>query len=131
MKSAKIENGKVVNVIIGWTEGFVECPEDTKIGALYDGVSFSEAPEPTPTPEDINFEAQRRILALCPEWQQRNLTAQAAQLAAKGMANWTLEEQAAWDAGVLIWDKITAIRARSNELQASLPLNYRDDTLWV
>lgn len=88
--------------------------------------------EPTVSVEQIKTEAMRRILALCPEWKQRNLLAQATILAKKGAANWTTEEQAAWDAGEALWTQIAAIRAKSDAIEAMdpRPSNVRDDALW-
>jgi len=85
------------------------------------------------TVEMVKAEAGRRIIAICPEWKQRNLTAQAAQLAKKGEANWTPEEQAAWDAGEALWNQIAAIRAKSDLLEAMnpIPVDYTLDTYWI
>lgn len=78
----------------------------------------------------IKAEANRRILAICPEWKQRNLTAQAAQLAKKGESNWTVEETQAWADGEALWLRIAAIRAASDALEASPPDNVQDDQYW-
>ena len=69
---------------------------------------------------------------VCPEWKQRNLTAQAAILADTGRDNWTAQDLADWNAGKLIWDAIDAIRAASDTLEATTPIpqNYTDDTHW-
>lgn len=90
-------------------------------------------PPPPPTPEMVKAEASRRIIAICPEWMQRNLTAQAAQLAKKGEANWTPEEHAAWDAGEALWNQIAAIRAKSDLLEAMdpIPMDYTLDMYWT
>jgi hypothetical protein len=71
-------------------------------------------------------------VTIIPEWQQRNLTAQAAQLAEKGRANWTAEELAAWDAGQAIWDQVKAIREASNLIEAMepIPTDYTDNGFW-
>jgi hypothetical protein len=84
------------------------------------------------TVERVKDEAYRRIIAICPEWKQRNLTAQAAQLAKKGEANWTPEEQAAWAAGEAIWNQIAAIRAASDVIEAMdpIPANLYDLLDW-
>ena len=88
----------------------------------------------------IKTEAYERIIQIIPEWKQRNLTAQAAQLAEKGRVNWTAEELAAWDAGVLIWDQVSVIRSKSDSLEQSvLEMTYdelkefdpRLDEVWV
>lgn len=84
------------------------------------------------TVERVKAEAGRRILAICPEWKQRNLTAQAAQLAKKGEANWTTEEAAAWAAGEALWGQIAAIRAASDVIEAMepIPANFYDLPDW-
>jgi hypothetical protein len=84
------------------------------------------------TIEMVKAEAGRRIIAICPEWKQRNLTAQAAQLAKKGEANWTPEEQEAWDAGEALWNQIAAIRAASDVIEAMdpIPANFYDLPDW-
>jgi hypothetical protein len=81
----------------------------------------------------VKAEAARRILEICPEWKQRNLTAQAAILAKKGEANWTPEEQAAWEAGEQIWAAIAIIRSKSDELEntGDIPSDFKDDKYWV
>ena len=78
----------------------------------------SDAPAPAFTVGDVKAEAGRRILEFCPEWKQRNLTAQAAILAEKGRANWTREERGAWASGEKTWAHIAAIRAASEKLEA-------------
>lgn len=80
----------------------------------------------------IKAEAYRRIIAICPEWKQRNLVAQASILAEKGRANWTPEEAAAWAAGEAIWEQIAAIREASDQLEAMdpLPTDFRDEQYW-
>lgn len=91
-----------------------------------------ELPPKPVTADDVRAEASRRILAIAPEWRQRNLTAQAAILAAKGRDNWTPEDQAAWDAGEAVWVRISALRASSNVLEVMnyIPQDYRDDKHW-
>lgn len=80
----------------------------------------------------IKQEANRRIVEICPEWKQRNLTAQAAQLAKKGEANWTQAEASAWDAGEALWTQIEAIRSASDEIEAMdpQPVDITASNLW-
>jgi hypothetical protein len=97
-------------------------------------VTWPELPAVNITINDlVKAEAARRILEICPEWKQRNLTAQAAILAKKGEANWTPEEQAAWGAGEEIWAQIAAIRAKSDALEAMdpIPADFKDDSYWT
>lgn len=48
MKSAQIENGKVVNVILGSMEGFISCSDEVGIGWLYAEGVFTAPPPPVP-----------------------------------------------------------------------------------
>ena len=84
------------------------------------------------TADDVRAEAYRRIVEILPEWQQRNLTAQAAVLAEKGRTNWTTEELAAWDAGSALWAQVQGIRNASNTLEAmaTIPSDYKEDSHW-
>jgi len=130
--------------------GWFELPDGRRVSPAYAGwqnedgyvlVPYAAPEEPVPTPEQlraerieaVKVEAMRRILAICPEWKQRNLTAQAAILAEKGRANWTTDELAAWDAGRAIWDQIAAIRQRSDALEAMdpIPADFADDHHWA
>jgi len=88
---------------------------------------------PAPTASDVKAEAQRRILAICPEWKQRNLTAQAAELSEKGRSNWTTQELAEWNAGKALWDSIKAVRGFSDTIEAMdpIPSDYTDDSYWT
>jgi hypothetical protein len=68
----------------------------------------------------VKADAHTRIVAICPEWRQRNLTARAVLLADKGRANWTADELAAWDAGRALWDRVAAIRTASDAIEAQI-----------
>lgn len=134
MKYAIIEGGTVVNIATAeepLAENWIEAGS-AAIGDTWDGEAFTPAVKPPATPEDVKAEAYRRIVALCPEWKQRNLTAQAAQLAKKGEANWTPEEAAAWAAGEALWNQIAAIRAASDVIEAMdpIPSNITAADLW-
>ncbi|MEF2554053.1 hypothetical protein VQ042_22385 [Aurantimonas sp. A2-1-M11] len=52
MRSAIIEDGAVVNVIMGKIEGSIPCGEDVGIGWSHDGQTFAAPPviEPEPQP---------------------------------------------------------------------------------
>jgi len=98
------------------------------------GIAPYVPPEPDPiTAQQVKDEAYRRIVIICPEWKQRNLTAQASILAEKGRANWTAEELAAWEAGEAIWSEIATIRAKSDELELMdpIPQDYTEDKWWT
>lgn len=84
------------------------------------------------TAEMIKAEAYRRIVAILPEWRQRNLLAQASILAEKGRSSWTDDELAAWNAGAAQWAQIAAIRAASDDIEAMspIPTDYTDNSYW-
>jgi len=67
----------------------------------------------------IKAEARDRILAVCPEWRQANLTARAAEMALAGGPQ-TSAERAEVAAGRALWDQIKAIRAASNDAEAAV-----------
>ena len=132
------------------TGGWVELSDGRRMSPAHAGwqsvdgyalVAYVAPATPVPSPEQIRTEqieavkaeAMRRILALCPEWKQRNLTAQAAILAEKGRAGWTTDEFAAWNAGKAIWDQIAAIRSRSDAIEAMdpIPADFADDQHWA
>jgi hypothetical protein len=100
--------------------------------AIANGAEVTIETSPPVSIFEVKAEAQHRIYNILPEWKQRNLTARAAELAIKGQANWTPEEQAEYDAGQLLWDQIKAIRAASDalELMNPIPDNYTDDSYW-
>lgn len=96
------------------------------------GLSPDAPPPPPATAEQVKAEAYRRIVAICPEWQQRNLTAQAVVLAEKGRANWSQDELAAWEAGEALWGAIKAIREASDVIEAldPIPSDFTADEYW-
>lgn len=100
------------------------APLDTKAldAEIREAGGIAPYEPPAVTPEQIKAEAYRRIVAVCPEWKQRNLMAQAALLLNKGRENWTTEDQAAWDAGEAIWQEIAKLRAASDRLEAMDPI---------
>lgn len=130
--------------------GWFDLPDGRKVSPAHAGwqsddgyalVAYVAPVPPAPSPEQlraeqveaVKAEAMRRILAICPEWKQRNLTAQAAILAEKGRASWTADELAAWNAGRAIWDQIAAIRSRSDAIEAMdpIPADFADDQHWM
>ena len=84
------------------------------------------------TGEMVKQEARRRILAIAPDWKQRNLNAEQAALLKKGEANWDADETARWSAAEAIWIQINAVRAASNTIEAldPIPDDYTDDKHW-
>lgn len=89
-------------------------------------------PQFVPSANDVKAEAERRIIAICPEWKQRNLIAQAVMLQHKGHDKWTAEDRAAWNAGQALWEKIAAIRAASDVIETMdpIPADYTAFGYW-
>lgn len=71
------------------------------------------------TPEQIKTEAHRRILEIVPMWKQNNLTAVALDIKTKDSP--TAEDTAKLAAIQAIWDRVVAIRAYSDTLEANPP----------
>lgn len=107
-------------------------PAGENVTSINAGAGTYETAPIAGTPEQVKAEANRRILKIVPEWKQRNLLAQAAQLNRKPVADWTAEEQAAVDAGDAIWAQVQAIRAKSDEIEAMdpIPADVTDSALW-
>ena len=89
-------------------------------------------PAVAPTAFDVKMEAERRILARFPDWQQRNMIARGVDLLRKRVegATWSAQEQAEADALQTAWDWVLAVRVASNELEWNLPADYRNDSHW-
>lgn len=76
----------------------------------------------------VKVECERRILAIMPGWKQRNVIADLSSTNADTKA-----------AAAAVWAKVTALRAKSNEIEASigsmsddqiLNFNASDDAHW-
>lgn len=100
----------------------------TAIAAKCDELALNAAQDPAP----VKAEAMRRILAIAPEWRQRNMIARSVELLHVGQENWTSEEQAEVTAMQAIWDQISAIRAASDtiEMMDPRPPDITADALW-
>ena len=83
-------------------------------------VTLSEVPVPMATVETIKAEASARILAVMPEWQQRNMTARAVELSQAGPASWTVAEQTENDALNAAWTWAKNVRLASNVIEADV-----------
>lgn len=115
--ASKMVNGKIVAL----------SPEEQ---AEYDA-----RPAPTVPPAIVKAEAQRRILAIMPEHEQRNYTAMAAEVLfdlRETGRDLTQQEQAMLADGRQKFAQIKAIRAASNAIEASdpIPLDFQDDRHW-
>lgn len=128
-------DGPVLTLALGGISEYGQHAGDGDIGEGAEGgdpVEWSVHVPPAPTVADVKAEAMRRILAICTEWRQRNLTARAAELADKGRANWTADELAEWNAGAAIWAQIKHIREVSDQIESidPIPADYTSDHYW-
>lgn len=101
-------------------------PSDEEIAAAI-------AALPDPLVSAVKAEAARRILAIAPEWKQRNMTARGVELLSLGRENWSqtdIDEAAAMQ---VVWSRIKAVRAASNALESMdpIPADYADDNYWL
>jgi len=97
-------------------------------------VPDSDFPPPPPLAADmVKQEASRRILAIAPEYKQRNMLARSAELLRIGETNWTQEQRDEVLAMELIWDTIKFIRAKSDEIEIMnpIPQDYTNEKYWI
>ena len=83
--------------------------------------------------EGVKREAGRRILAIAPDYRQRNMLARTAQLLRIGEANLTQSQRDEVLAIEIVWETIQMIRARSDAIEAMQPIppDYTDDKYWA
>lgn len=137
MRKAKIDNGVVVNVELVDPESipehakqWPECPESVSKGWTYDGETFA-APDPEPVTQDmIEAEADRRVLEVANDRQQRRLLAEQQVLAAKGALTSAEQERVSEINGVFA--SIAAIWEAADVLIATdpRPLDFQNDNHW-
>lgn len=121
-RTQRLESGSFDNSSGSWVQTWNIVDKTVEEVAEYDSNMVQR----------VKAEAQRRIISILPEWKQRNLTARAAELAIKGVANWTAEETLEYEAGQAIWNSIKIIREKSDELEAMNPIpdDYTNDSYW-
>jgi len=88
-----------------------------------------------PTAGDVKAEAERRILAIMPEYRQRNTLALFAEAVLKygaDPANWPADLQSANQQAMAVWEAIKAIRSRSDEIEqmTPIPADFAADQNW-
>lgn len=92
------------------------------------------APDPEPTAEQVKAEANRRIIAICPEWKQRNYIATDLMFTKIIQAGGTLttEQEAARSTMEAVWTAIQGIRSKSDEIEAMSPVpqDFASDSYW-
>lgn len=83
-------------------------------GVLIETVEVPEAQEVKS--RRVKADAGKRIEAICPVWKQMNMIARRLELLIKGNPSKEEESEIAYMEG--IWERIKAIRATSNEIEA-------------
>lgn len=91
---------------------------------------------PAPTVALVKAEAERRILAIMPEYQQRNVMALALETIQQhgpDPAQWPSQLQAINTAAMAKWTQIKALRAKSDEIEgmSPIPADYKNDEYWA
>jgi len=92
-----------------------------RIEFVYDSVPVDAKKIPTELTEiksilttQIKAQAMKDILAIAPEWKQRNMLARGLELQHKGAVNWSAAERVEIDAIQAIWAEIKAVRDNSD-----------------
>jgi hypothetical protein len=82
---------------------------------------------------NVKAEANRRIIAIAPEWRQRNMIARSVELLSIGKDAWTQEQRDENLALELVWETVKMIRAKSDQLEAMNPIpeDFKDDKYWI
>ncbi len=127
---------RLVNVKAGAQKGNqYSNGEFTETQVQRDERAAKEAERRAKRPAAIKAEAYRRIVAIIPEWKQRNLTAEGVELLSKLADGQTLtaQEQTARTKNLAMWAQVKAIRTKSNELEAMDPVpdDFTDDKYWT
>ena len=141
MKSAKIENGTVSNIIEGALPGYVTCNDAVKINWEYDGINFiAPAPLP-PTPDMVRAECERRMVMLLDARNAEDLkikisngTRDANRLMIKQIDEpgaWTPEDETRKTELIAADAALELLRAASNALEISLITDYENDIHWL
>lgn len=144
-------SGLVVNKIllplpgVKWRppEGLTLGPDGGEVGDRWDGKVFHRphAPPVPPTIDDIKVEAQERIIALFGASsfdaviaKQVNMLTRAAELREKSAGGaWPLTEYEQSELAEIkrLHAAIAGIRSASNDLEQTLPADYRDKKHWI
>jgi len=90
-------------------------------------------PQLIPTADQVKQEAARRILAIAPDYRQRNMLARTAELLRIGEANLTQSQRDEVLAIERVWETIQMIRVRSDAIEAMdpIPSDYAADKYWI
>ena len=117
-------------------DDWVECQkrEDGTYARSYN-LDGTPEPDPEPTVNQIKAEAGKRIVAICPEWKQRNYIATDLTYTKIIQDGGTLTTEQESDRAEIesVWESIQSIRTKSDEIEAMspIPADYTDDSYWI
>ena len=117
-------------------DDWVECQkrEDGTYARSYN-LDGTPEPDPEPTVNQIKAEAGKRIVAICPEWQQRNYIATSLTFTDMIQDGETLtaEQETQRSEIKALWTTIQGIRTKSDEIEAMTPIpaDFKDDSYWI
>jgi hypothetical protein len=117
-------------------DDWVLCPrkEDGNHAENYN-LDGTPAPDNPISANQVKGEAGRRILAICPEWKQRNHIATDLTYTKIIQGGGTLTTDQETDRAEMeaLWESIQSIRTKSDEIEAMspIPADFRDDSYWV
>ena len=118
-------------------DGWVQVKDDVFAGYIDNGDgTFTAPPLSAPTADQVKAEAERRILAIVPEWKQRNMITfgvEAIRDHGSDASSWPVELQAMNTTVQDIWNRIKTIRTRSDEIETMkpIPADFMDDKYWL
>ena len=117
-------------------DDWVLCPrKDDGNHAMNYNLDGTPAPDTPISSGSVKGEAGRRILAICPEWQQRNYIATSLTFTDMIQDGETLtaEQETQRSEIKAIWTTIQGIRTKSDEIEAMspIPADFKDDSYWV
>jgi hypothetical protein len=117
-------------------DDWVECQkrEDGTYARSYN-LDGTPEPDPEPTVNQIKAEAGKRIVAICPEWKQRNYIATDLTYTKIIQDGGTLTTEQESDRAEIesVWESIQSIRTKSDEIEAMTPIpaDFKDDSYWI
>ena len=117
-------------------EDWIECQKkEDDTWAMNYNIDGTPAPDAPIRSGSVKGEAGRRILAICPEWKQRNYIATSLTFTDMIQDGETLtaEQETQRSEIKAIWNTIQGIRTKSDEIEAMspIPADFKDDSYWV
>jgi len=117
-------------------EDWIECQKkEDGTWAMNYNIDGTPAPDAPIRSGSVKGEAGRRILAICPEWKQRNHIATDLTYTKiiQGGGTLTTEQESDRAEMEAVWESIQSIRTKSDEIEvmSPIPADFRDDSYWV